>query len=83
MPPTAGLTVTLPPDVAARVRAAAEVAERSPDEVVAEACRAHLPTEADEAREDQYQRGYERVPEDTSEVESLLSIAPVPPEDWS
>jgi hypothetical protein len=77
------LTVTLPPDLALRVRKAAEAGQRTPDEVVADACRAHLPSGTDEARDDQYQRGYERVPEDTSEIDPVLRIAPVPPEDWS
>lgn len=80
---TKNLVVTLPPELGRRVRAAAEAASRTPDEVVADACRAHFGTGVGDGRDEQYQRGYETVPEETAEVEAMLKVAPVPAEDWS
>ncbi len=34
------------------------------------------------AQDNQYQQGYERIPEDIADVEAMLPHLPIPPERW-
>ena len=80
---TENLVLTLPPELGSKLRALAEAERRTPEEVVAEACRAHLDATQNGALDDRYEDGYRRVPEDDAEAEAVVRIAPLPPEDWS
>ena len=75
--------IRLPPDVAARVNAVARAERRTADDVVAEACRRLLALRERRQLDDQYQRGYEQVPEDAVDAEALLPHLPLPREDWT
>jgi hypothetical protein len=75
------IAVKLPADIGVRVAAAAREQRRTPDELVAEACRRLLTSLEAAGLDEQYQRGYEQTPEDTSDVEALLPHLPLPEED--
>ena len=77
------IVVKLTGDIRARVAAAAQDQNRSADDIVIEACRRHLPALEADRLDDQYQRGYEQIPEDVSDVEGLLPHLPLPAEDWT
>lgn len=77
------VVIKLPADVGARVSAAARQQQRTPDEIVIDACRRLLAVLERGDADDRYQRGYEQVPEDVSEVEAMLPHVPLPQEDWT
>jgi hypothetical protein len=77
------VVVKLPADLGGRVAAAAREQRRTPDELVAEACRRLLTSLESAALDDRYQRGYEQTPEDASDAAALLPHLPLPKEDWT
>ena len=77
------VVVTLPTDLGVRVAAAAREQRRTPDDLVAEACRRLLGALDSGALDDRYQRGYEQTPEDASDAHALLPHLPLPKEDWT
>lgn len=80
--PANRLVVTLPPEVGAKVNKVAREQHRTADEIVCEACQRHLAALETANLDEQYQRGYERIPEDIADLEALLPHLPVPREDW-
>jgi hypothetical protein len=77
------VVVKLPADIGGRVAAAAREQRRTPDDLVAEACRRLLTSLESAALDDRYRRGYEQVPEDASDAAALLPHLPLPKEDWT
>lgn len=80
--PSEPLTVRIPPELAARLERLADDQQRPVEEFVAEACRRYIAAFEAADRDERYARGYERIPEETSELEALLPHLPVPPETW-
>jgi hypothetical protein len=77
------LVVRIPHEVGERVAAAARQQNRSPDDVVVEACRRLLAAWQTANLDDEYERGYVQAPEDTSDTSALLPHLPLPSEDWT
>ena len=77
------IVVKLPRDVGARLAAAVRTLNRSPDDVAVEACRRLLATLEARRLDDEYERGYKRLPEDASDAEAMLPHLPLAPEDWT
>lgn len=72
------LVVELPADLGTEIESLAQQRQKSPAEIVAEACREHLAAVYAERDDDQYARGYADMPEDTAELEALLPHLPLP-----
>jgi hypothetical protein len=77
------VVVKLPADLGGRVAAAAREQRRTPDELVADACRRMLASLDTSTLDERYQRGYEQTPEDASDAAALLPHLPLPKEDWT
>jgi predicted transcriptional regulator len=76
------LTITLPPEMGDRIHDLAREQHRSPEEIVLEACGRHLARLEATRQDEMYRRGYETVPEETADLESLLPHLPLPDETW-
>jgi hypothetical protein len=77
------VVVKLPADVGARVSAAARHQQRTPEEIVIDACRRLLAVLERGDADEQYQRGYQQIPEDATDAQALLPHLPLPQEDWT
>ena len=77
------VVIKLPADVGARVSAAARQQQRTPDEIVIDACRSLLAVLERGDADEQYERGYQQIPEDAADAQALLPHLPLPQEDWT
>jgi len=74
------ISITLSPQLEKRIRAVASAQQRSPQELVEEACDRHLAALEAASQHDLYAQGYERLPEDTAELAALLPYLQLPGE---